>query len=256
MSEDIDWPDFVKTLNKRGMKLREGNPDVMAAFRSPRPGLVQARRPRPQDQGTDLPGHRHRRQVRRLPCLPRQGGDQVRRHPRGSARNDRRRRLHGRRTVDHLRRRGARRLRRPVGRLSLRSDGRLRPAATPDLLAPCRPGAGKKAPPMFEIIAELKDLSEARILVAALRAHGFHPLEGGEAGLPGLPGVRGLGGNCRSSCPGAKPRTLVCSPVRCSADMRRRAWTGRAGACRAGLRGRAGAGPHRRPAQTRHIGGA
>lgn len=34
MSSDIDWPDFIKTLNKRGMKLREGNPDVMAAFRA------------------------------------------------------------------------------------------------------------------------------------------------------------------------------------------------------------------------------
>jgi hypothetical protein len=27
------------------------------------------------------------------------------------------------------------------------------------------------------------------VLIAALKAHGFHPLEGGESGLPGLPGV-------------------------------------------------------------------
>ena len=32
MSTAIDWPEFIKTLNKRGMKLREGNPDVMAGF--------------------------------------------------------------------------------------------------------------------------------------------------------------------------------------------------------------------------------
>ena len=29
----------------------------------------------------------------------------------------------------------------------------------------------------------------ARVLVTALKAHGFHPKEGGDSGLPGLPGV-------------------------------------------------------------------
>lgn len=29
----------------------------------------------------------------------------------------------------------------------------------------------------------------ARVLISALKAHGFHPLEGGDDGLPGLPGV-------------------------------------------------------------------
>jgi hypothetical protein len=29
------------------------------------------------------------------------------------------------------------------------------------------------------------------VLIAALQAHGFHPLEGGESGLPGMPGVFG-----------------------------------------------------------------
>ncbi|MBN9307845.1 MAG: hypothetical protein J0I99_14985 [Devosia sp.] len=29
------------------------------------------------------------------------------------------------------------------------------------------------------------------MLIPALRAHGFHPKEGGESGLPGLPGVYG-----------------------------------------------------------------
>ena len=31
----------------------------------------------------------------------------------------------------------------------------------------------------------------ARVLIAALKAHGFHPREGGDSGLPGLPGVYG-----------------------------------------------------------------
>lgn len=31
----------------------------------------------------------------------------------------------------------------------------------------------------------------ARVLIAALQAHGFHPKQGGETGLPGLPGVYG-----------------------------------------------------------------
>jgi hypothetical protein len=44
---------------------------------------------------------------------------------------------------------------------------------------------------MFETIAEIEDPSVARVLIAALKAHGFHPLEGPEAGLPGLPGVYG-----------------------------------------------------------------
>lgn len=44
---------------------------------------------------------------------------------------------------------------------------------------------------MFETIAQVEDPSVARVLIAALKAHGFHPLEGGESGLPGLPGVVG-----------------------------------------------------------------
>lgn len=49
---------------------------------------------------------------------------------------------------------------------------------------------------MFETIAEIQDSAVARVLIAALKAHGFHPLEGGENGLPGMPGVygpRGIG---------------------------------------------------------------
>ena len=44
---------------------------------------------------------------------------------------------------------------------------------------------------MFETIAEIADPAAARILILALKAHGFHPLEGGDSGLPGLPGVFG-----------------------------------------------------------------
>jgi hypothetical protein len=44
---------------------------------------------------------------------------------------------------------------------------------------------------MFETIAETTDPAVARVLIIALKAHGFHPLEGGESGLPGLPGVFG-----------------------------------------------------------------
>ncbi|MBJ6987612.1 MULTISPECIES: hypothetical protein [unclassified Devosia] len=41
----------------------------------------------------------------------------------------------------------------------------------------------------FETIARVKDLSVARILLVALRAHGFHPLELREGGLPGVPNL-------------------------------------------------------------------
>ncbi len=40
---------------------------------------------------------------------------------------------------------------------------------------------------MFEAIAHVEDPAVARVLIAALKAHGFHPLEGGEGGLPGMP---------------------------------------------------------------------
>jgi hypothetical protein len=42
---------------------------------------------------------------------------------------------------------------------------------------------------VFEVIAEVADPSVARVVLAALRAHGFHPMGGGEDGLPGMPGV-------------------------------------------------------------------
>lgn len=41
----------------------------------------------------------------------------------------------------------------------------------------------------METIAHVSDPSLARVLIAALQAHGFHPEEGGQNGLPGLPGI-------------------------------------------------------------------
>lgn len=46
----------------------------------------------------------------------------------------------------------------------------------------------------YEVIATVDNPSTARVLVAALRAHGFHPLEQGEGGLPGLPNLFGREG--------------------------------------------------------------
>jgi len=46
----------------------------------------------------------------------------------------------------------------------------------------------------FQTIAQVENPSTARVLVVALKAHGFHPLEGGEGGLPGLPSVFGPDG--------------------------------------------------------------
>lgn len=41
----------------------------------------------------------------------------------------------------------------------------------------------------YETVLEVDDPSIALVLITALKAHGFHPREGGESGLPGLPGV-------------------------------------------------------------------
>jgi hypothetical protein len=38
----------------------------------------------------------------------------------------------------------------------------------------------------LEIIARVPDPTLARVLIAALKAHGFHPDEGGDGGLPGV----------------------------------------------------------------------
>jgi len=46
----------------------------------------------------------------------------------------------------------------------------------------------------FQPIAVVKNQSQARILLVALRAHGFHPLEPREGGLPGMPNLFGAEG--------------------------------------------------------------
>lgn len=46
----------------------------------------------------------------------------------------------------------------------------------------------------YQIIAQVENPSMARVLVVALRAHGFHPLEQGEGGLPGMPNLFGPDG--------------------------------------------------------------
>lgn len=73
---------------------------------------------------------------------------------------------------------------------------------------------------MFEIIAELEDISEARVLVAALTAHGFHPLDGGETGLPGLPGIRNFGGKLSIQVPESEAEDARLLARSLLADMR------------------------------------
>lgn len=43
----------------------------------------------------------------------------------------------------------------------------------------------------FQSIAQVKDQSVARIVLVALRAHGFHPLDLRDGGLPGVPNLFG-----------------------------------------------------------------
>jgi len=54
---------------------------------------------------------------------------------------------------------------------------------------------------MFEIIAEVRDISQARVLIIALKAHGFNPLEGNEMGLPAMPGITSLKGTIKIKVP-------------------------------------------------------
>jgi hypothetical protein len=46
----------------------------------------------------------------------------------------------------------------------------------------------------FQPVIQVKSQSQARILLVALRAHGFHPLEPREGGLPGMPNLFGADG--------------------------------------------------------------
>lgn len=46
----------------------------------------------------------------------------------------------------------------------------------------------------FAPVAQVRDTSVARVLLVALRAHGFHPLDLREGGLPGVPNLFGPDG--------------------------------------------------------------
>lgn len=46
----------------------------------------------------------------------------------------------------------------------------------------------------YQAIIQVRDQSQARVLLVALRAHGFHPLEPREGGLPGVPNLFGPDG--------------------------------------------------------------
>jgi hypothetical protein len=46
----------------------------------------------------------------------------------------------------------------------------------------------------FAPIAQVRDHATARVLLVALRAHGFHPLDLREGGLPGVPNLFGPDG--------------------------------------------------------------
>lgn len=46
----------------------------------------------------------------------------------------------------------------------------------------------------YQIIAHVDSPATARMLVVALRAYGFHPLEQGEGGLPGVGNIFSRGG--------------------------------------------------------------
>lgn len=46
----------------------------------------------------------------------------------------------------------------------------------------------------YQAIAQVRDSGIARILIVALRAHGFHPLEPRDGGLPGVPNLFGAEG--------------------------------------------------------------
>ena len=46
----------------------------------------------------------------------------------------------------------------------------------------------------FAPVAQVRDPSVARVMLVALRAHGFHPLDMRDGGLPGVPNLFGPDG--------------------------------------------------------------
>lgn len=72
---------------------------------------------------------------------------------------------------------------------------------------------------MFETIAEVENISVARVLVTALQAHGFHPREDGETGLPGMPGITGVKGKFIVEVPNDEARDARLLAESLLADM-------------------------------------
>jgi len=72
----------------------------------------------------------------------------------------------------------------------------------------------------FTVIAKLDDPAVARVLCVALKAHGFHPLEGGEEGLPGMPGIRNVGGKIEIRVPESEGRDATVLATALIADMK------------------------------------
>ena len=68
---------------------------------------------------------------------------------------------------------------------------------------------------MIVTIASIRDISKVRILLTALKAHGFHPMEGGEEGLPGMPGITGTRGGISIRVPEqeAEDAKLLCDAL-------------------------------------------
>lgn len=66
----------------------------------------------------------------------------------------------------------------------------------------------------YQTIVNVDNPSTARVLVVALRAHGFHPLEHGEGGLPGVGNIFGKVG-CRYRCPKKRWRMQPCLQWNC-----------------------------------------
>lgn len=74
---------------------------------------------------------------------------------------------------------------------------------------------------MFETIAEVEEIAVARVLATALKAHGFHPREGGGEGLPGMPGITGVKGTYTIEVPEEEAREARMLAESLIADMRR-----------------------------------
>lgn len=72
---------------------------------------------------------------------------------------------------------------------------------------------------MFVSIADVREISIARVLITALKAHGFHPLDN-ELGLPGMPGITGVRGTIDIQVPMEEQADAAILVEALLADMR------------------------------------